>query len=372
MFTKKIHIGLPCLITPYGRGMDCNFQSILEDKIAYSSFPKSLYGEDFPLKSAGFISSDYYNNCNGSRSERLLHLLLEDFLKQYGKNPPIDACILLYKNLNCYEPIPHEVLTDQESVQKIFRQNNIHLSLNDIHIIDNTCTTGLTLMTYAAQGIETGLWKNVFVCAIDLIDPFVTYLLNSLGALGEESRPFDKDRQGFVKTESASCALITSDPRILHDQPLMNLLSFHQSNDAYRLTDGRDDCLFIAESMQVALKKSGLTEEKLAFIKAHGTGTQLNDLHEAEAIIKSFSRVQIPVTSLKGHLGHTTDASGLVENLLAAFALKKGIILKTAGCENNDSRLNILTKNLLPDSNYFLSNSFGFGGNNISAVFEVR
>lgn len=373
MFTKKIKIGYPEIITPYGQGMQLNFQSILDDKLAYKEFPKSLYGEDFPVESAGLLSQNIFAGySHWTKSEVLLHLLLTHFIKCSGAAVKIDACILLYKNLNCFDSIPVKLLTDQESVQEIFKHNNVKVDLENIHIIDNTCTTGLTLLTYAAQGIETGIWNNVFVCAIDLIDPFVVYLLNGLGALGKESRPFDKSRAGFVKTESASCALVTADSEILKEHHLMNLLSFHQSNDAFRLTDGRDDCLFISTTMKCALESSGLRESELAFIKAHGTGTQLNDQHEAAGILKSFQSKNIPVTSLKGHLGHTTDASGLVENLLAGFALKNKTILKTAGCEKTDFELNLVRKSQRSTSNYFLSNSFGFGGNNASAVFEVR
>lgn len=373
MFTQKIHIGFPGIITPYGQGMQLNLQSILDDKLAYKEFPKSLYGEDFPVKSAGILSENIFEGFSQwTKSEILLHLLLNEFIKNAGPSIKIDACLLLYKNLNCFDQKPNQLLTDQESVQEIFKHNNIKIDLKNIHIIDNTCTTGLTLLTYAAQGIESGLWKNVFVCAIDLIDPFVTYLLNGLGALGKESKPFDKNRAGFVKTESASCALVTSDSDVLKEDHLMNLLSFHQSNDAFRLTDGRDDCLFISTTMKSALERSGLKESDLAFIKAHGTGTPLNDLHESTGILKTFESKSIPVTSLKGHLGHTTDASGLVENLLAGLALKNKIILKTAGCEENDSGLNLIRKTEKSMTNYFLSNTFGFGGNNASAVFEIR
>lgn len=372
MKIKPAYIGSAFVITPFGIGLETNIQSILQGKIAYAPFVEKLYGKDFPLESAGLLKAEIFDSSSTdwTRSEVLLDLLLKEFFKNKKNKISLDACLLLYKNRNCYEPIQFP-LTDQASVKKIFLHNGIVLSDKKIHIIDNTCTTGLTLLTHAAQGIHAQLWKNVFVCAIDLIDPFVTYLLHGLGALSRDSRPFDIDRKGFVKTESASCALVSETKAVHEGHDLMNLISFHQSNDAYRLTDGRDDCTFISLTMKEAIRRSGLGENDLAFIKAHGTGTQLNDLHESKAILETFARKDILVTSLKGHLGHTTDASGLIENLLAGYALKKNKILYTNGCTTTDCGLNIVRETCESNSPYFLSNSFGFGGNNASAIFKI-
>lgn len=369
MQKKEVYIGYPELITPFGEGLEINFQAMLKGEKAYKPFPKKLYGEDFPLKSAGILADYTFSDAptDWTRSEKLLHRLVKNFLKN-KTSVEINSCLLLYKNHNCYEKIDFKnLLNDQESVQKVFNYNGISLTTDQIAIIDNTCTTGLTLLTHAIQGVQSGLWENVFVAAIDLVDPFVTYLLNGLGALGEVSKPFDKDRSGFVKTESASCTYISTEP----EKSLMSMLSYHQSNDAWRLTDGRDDCYYISHTMKKALELSGITEKDIAFIKAHGTSTQLNDLHEAHAILEVFKNKNIPVTSLKGHLGHTTDASGLVENLLAAYALKRNVIFKTEGCLNPDFKLNIIQETQKTQLPYFLSNSFGFGGNNASAIFKV-
>jgi 3-oxoacyl-[acyl-carrier-protein] synthase II len=153
----------------------------------------------------------------------------------------------------------------------------------------------------------------------------------------------------------------------------MSLVSFGQTSDAYRLTDGRDDAKYVIRAIELAITNSGLSKDQLAFVKAHGTSTVLNDRHEAMAIESVFEKNNIPVTSLKGHLGHTTDASGLIENLIAASFLKTGWILPTKNCfDSSEFNINIVKINpIQTSSRYFLSNSIGFGGYNSSAIIKI-
>lgn len=382
-------MGFANTITPFGMGLAVNQEAILSNKTAYSSFPKDRYGTDFPVTCAGLIPLSFYskNNCDSyTRSEQMLETLLKNTFSNLQIKTNIDAAFLLYKNIDGYDyqltnktNLSFFEKSDQDSAHKIFNNNNILINRDNIHIIDNTCTTGLTLLTYASQAIAAGLWKNVIVCTIDLIDPFVIYLLNGLGALAQSgndpskaSRPFDIARNGFVKTESGTIALLSDNQENLGGTALMKLVSFNQTNDAHRITDGRDDSHYIKLAMQTALDNSNLKPNDLAFIKAHGTGTKLNDQHEAKAIRDIFGDLNIPITSLKGHLGHTTDASGLIENLIVGYALKSGIILPTKNCENPEFELNIVRNNYRQTTlKFFQSNSFGFGGNNASAIFEV-
>lgn len=383
---QNIYIGQAELVTPFGHGLDQNFQAIMRGDEAYKAFPKERFGLDFPVSAAGFIPNDFYKERKKtcSRTDFLLDFLLKSFKKKTSKRK-FSSMLLLYANVDVFPvlemSLPYEFLlqTAEDSISKILEENQIQIDKKNIHIIDNTCTTGLTLMTFAAQGIAQGLWEDVLVCAIDLIVPNEAYLLEGLGAFAKgvegqaaRSRPFDMKRNGFIKTESASLAVVTSERSSLGNECLMKLKSFNQNNDGFKLTDGRDDVLFIKETIKRVLKGAGVNESDLAFIKAHGTATKLNDEHEAKAINDIFPGALIPVTSLKGHLGHTTDASGLVENLIAGYALQKKIILPTKNCDQLAFELNIVKEPMREvKSKLFLSNSFGFGGNNASAIFEV-
>ncbi len=382
-------IGYADVISPLGWGVDNNIEKILSGKSAYTKFNSSEYGEDFPVKYWGnipldLIAQNQYEDY--SKSELILDQLLKR-LPFNKKEITIDAIFLLYKNLNAFEFYRNKGLkqknffikNDQLSVSSLLKKNGINIPFDKIHIIDNTCCTGLTLLTNATQGVSANIWNNVLVCAIDLMDPYVLFSLNGIGAFpqvdiepDQASRPFDIQRNGFVKTESGSIALVTKNKNQLNNTDFMKIVSFNQTNDAYRMTDGREDTLYIRLAMESAISRSGLSYEQIGFIKAHGTGTLLNDLNEANAIDKVFNDYHIPVTSLKGHLGHTTDASGLIENIIAGQSLKKGFILPTKNYVASEFKINIVKeKTFINHTPYFLSNSFGFGGNNISAVIEV-
>lgn len=384
------YVGNAKYLTPFGWGEESNLESILDGKIAYSDLSlKQKYGDDFPVGSAGFIPDSFFyqKKEQQTRIDYIFDRLLKSMIQGKNKNIKYDNIFIYYKNVELFlrktqlGACEFIYKTNEQTVQEILKSNGIEIELENIYIIDNTCATGLTLLGFASQGIFQGLWSNSLVCSIDLIESHKIYMLDRLGALSRHeknllamSRPFDERRNGFIKTESASIAVVSSDNSVFGDECLMKIRSFSQNNDGYKLTDGRDDALYIKEAMANALKNAELTGKDLAFIKAHGTATKLNDEHEAKAISELFPDLykEIPITSLKGHLGHTTDASGLIENLIAADALKKGIILPTKNCEQLAFDLNIVRNPMREvKSKFFLSNSFGFGGNNASAVFEV-
>jgi 3-oxoacyl-(acyl-carrier-protein) synthase len=386
---KETFIGYADIISPFGQGLEINFNSILSGNSAYSAISKDRYGDDYPVSIAGFLPQSLFENNDNeyvSRSEQILDRLLKTTIVNSSMKTKIDAAFFLYKNVNSYEFYLNSKkrnsffdMCDQDSVFKIFKKNNIIISPDNIHIIDNTCTTGLTLLTHASQGISAGLWNNCLVCAIDLIDPLSMFLLNSLGALSPSNedpakalRPFDVNRNGFVKTESGSIAVISGNAENLDNTAFMKLISFNQSNDAFRITDGREDAKYLKFSMEKAFDESHLKIDDLAFIKTQGIGTKLNDQFEAKAIKEILKESKVPVTSLKGHLGHTADASGLLEGLIAGYALKKGIILPVKNCFDLEFNLNIVKDYPIKTNlNYFLTNSSGFGGNNASAVFGI-
>ena len=261
------------------------------------------------------------------------------------------------------------------------KSKGIHLKKNDVAIIDNSCTSGNCVLGFAHQGIKLGMWESCLVVTVDLVDYYNLLILNGLGVLSNSSldpqtasRPFDKNRNGFVKSDGAAAALVCNETYAkrnrLTEKPI-EILSFTQSADAYRLTDGRDDVESIMYAMKSALNLARLTPDDIAFIKAHGTGTKLNDEHEAKAIKKIFStcKAPVPILGMKGHIGHVTDASGLVETLIAGEAAQRGTILPTKNCEEPEFELDIVQKpRAINGKKYFMSNTVGFGGNNSSLI----
>lgn len=354
-----------------------------------------IFGGDYPIPYAGFFEELPFQNeysFFNSRPVSLLRKLIENLSYKIDfRSTKIDHVIALFspyglaelgsfinfkgynKNLDFYYNLAPEVI-----IQQTLGSYGAQINTSDIAIIDNTCTSGNSVLGIAYQGVKLDVWKNCLVLAIDPVDLYSMCLLKSLGALSlnqsiaeNASRPFDKNRDGFVKSDGAAIALVSCSKIHKNDA---EILSFSQTADAYKLTEGADDASAIKSAIKIAMQEAGVRIEDIAFIKAHGTATKLNDQHEAKAIQDLFykNNYRIPVTSLKGHLGHTTDASGLVETILAAEMLKQKVVPFTLNCDDPEYDLDIVTDlRVEKNKNLFISNTSGFGGNNSSLVIKI-
>jgi 3-oxoacyl-[acyl-carrier-protein] synthase II len=191
------------------------------------------------------------------------------------------------------------------------------------------------------------------------------------------SRPFDRDRDGFVLSEGARILVLEE---ISHAQKrganiYAELLGYSATDDGYHITAPLPDGNGAAATMELALADAGLPKEKIDYINAHGTGTELNDVAESAAIKHVFGQraYKIPVSSTKSSLGHLLGASGAVELIICVKAIGESVIPPTINLENQDERCD-LKMDFVPlkarkaKVNVALSNSFGFGGHNACLV----
>lgn len=191
------------------------------------------------------------------------------------------------------------------------------------------------------------------------------------------SRPFDKDRDGFVMGEGAGFIMLET---LEHAQArgariYAELVGVGASDDAFHMTAPRDDAKGMIASMRRALEDAGVSPEAVDHINAHGTSTHLNDLCETNAIKQVFGQhaYDMAICSTKSQTGHLLGAAGGVEAVFSVLALHTGIVPGTINYTTPDPEcdLNYMTKGpqqLNPE--YALSNSFGFGGTNGSLLFK--
>jgi len=201
------------------------------------------------------------------------------------------------------------------------------------------------------------------------------------GALSEKnneprkaSRPFAKDRDGFVIAEGAAVLVLEEMERALARGARIyaELAGYGTSSDASHQT--RPDSEGEALAINRALKDANVQDSDVHYINAHATSTPLGDAAESEAIRKIFGRKadEIPVSSCKSMLGHMIGAAGAVEAAITAFSIYKGIITPTINLEipDPDCNLHFATSVIQRDINIALSDSFGFGGVNAVLVFK--
>ena len=191
------------------------------------------------------------------------------------------------------------------------------------------------------------------------------------------SRPFDKNRDGFVLAEGAGVLILEeeSHARKRGAKIYAELLGYGATDDGYHITAPLPDGDGAARTMKMALSDAELDPEKIDYINAHGTGTELNDLAESSAIRTVFGShaAKLAVSSTKSCLGHLLGASGAVELVVCAKTITDSIIPPTINLENPDERCGA-DMNFVPlkpqetKVNYALSNSFGFGGHNACLV----
>ena len=191
------------------------------------------------------------------------------------------------------------------------------------------------------------------------------------------SRPFDKDRDGFVMGEGAGIVVLES---LEHAQKrgakiLAEVVGYGGSNDAFHITSPAEDGSGAAYAMEMALKDAGIAPEKIDYINAHGTSTHHNDLFETMAVKKALGdhAYKVKINSTKSMIGHLLGAAGGVEFIACVKSIEEGYVHPTVGLETPGEGCDLdytMGEGVPMDIHYALTNSLGFGGVNASLVIK--
>jgi 3-oxoacyl-[acyl-carrier-protein] synthase II len=191
------------------------------------------------------------------------------------------------------------------------------------------------------------------------------------------SRPFDKDRDGFVMGEGASVLVLEEYGRAQARGAKIyaEIAGYGTTNDAFHMTAPRPDGSQAARSMQLALDDANLSPGEIGYVNTHGSSTPLNDSTETIAIKKVLGdhAYKVPLSGTKGYYGHALGASGAIEAAICALALEHEWLPPTVNLQVADEACDL---NFLPGTGrkerveHILSNSFGFGGINAALVLR--
>lgn len=191
------------------------------------------------------------------------------------------------------------------------------------------------------------------------------------------SRPFDRDRDGFVAGEGAGALILEDwDHAVQRGAKIYaEMVGGGMAADAYHLTGTPPDGFGAALGMQKALADAQLLPSDIDYINAHATSTAQGDLSELTAIHTVFDTLPIAVSATKSMTGHLLGAAGAVESIITIMAIQDGIVPPTINTEHLDDQIVnkdqiVLGKSLKKTIRYALNNTFGFGGHTASTIFK--
>jgi 3-oxoacyl-[acyl-carrier-protein] synthase II len=247
------------------------------------------------------------------------------------------------------------------------------------------CAAGAHAVGDAFKLIQTGRADAMITGGVEsVVSASAVAGFNAMKALStrnsepqKASRPFDRDRDGFVIGEGSGILILEDLEKALERGARIyaEMIGFGMSGDGYHMTSPSPDGDGAARCIQAALDDAGVTPAQVDYINAHGTSTQLNDYYETLAVKSVFKEhaYSVPISSTKSMTGHLLGGAGGIETVFTALAIKDGIIPPTINLDHPDERCDL---DYVPhharkqDLEIAMTNSFGFGGTNAALVLK--
>jgi len=247
----------------------------------------------------------------------------------------------------------------------------------------SACASSGHSLGFAFDEIRRGRQSRMFVvgaedCDFHSIVPFCGMRALSLEADPTiASRPFDRNRKGFVSTGGATVLVLESEEEVSRRDvdPIAEIVGWGQASDGHNVAISHPEGIGLSDAMGRALSDAQVKPSDIGYINAHATATPIGDLSEIKAIKRIFGNDGggIPVSSTKGLTGHGLSLSSAMEAGFCCLALHHGILPGSANIDELDpdaEGLNIITESVESKPDYVLTNSSGFGGANVSVVLK--
>lgn len=266
---------------------------------------------------------------------------------------------------------PHDFHYSKQELGNTSEFIRRYLNINGpSYSISTACSSSGRVFISAKRLLKAGIVDAVLVGGADTICALTLNGFNSLEALSNTlCRPFDENRNGINIGESAAFMLLSKEAPANDDNPIA-LLGVGDSSDAHHISAPHPEGDGAVQAMEKALTDAGMEPEDIGYINAHGTATPLNDRMESKAICRVFSQ-SVPVSSTKPLTGHTLGAASATEAAIAWHILKHDLLLPTQHCQSKaaDIEVTLVENKTKLNGKAILSNSFAFGGNNVSLIF---
>jgi 3-oxoacyl-[acyl-carrier-protein] synthase-1 len=244
---------------------------------------------------------------------------------------------------------------------------------SNVTTISTACSSSANAMMLGARMLRSGMADSILAGGMDAISRISLNGFNSLEILSPTGcRPFDQQRNGVTIGEGAAFLVLETEKAAAGKTIYGEIAGYANRNETFHQTASSPDGEGIAMAMRQALDAAGIQPAAIDYINAHGTGTQINDLSEGNAIGIVFGENIPPVSSTKAYTGHTLAAAGAVEAVLSLLSMKEQTLLPNLGLENIMIELPFVPQREMKkaDIQYILSASLGFGGANSALIIK--
>lgn len=270
----------------------------------------------------------------------------------------------IFQNMNC---------TVNMNISTIFKLKGINFTLSA------ACASGSHSIGMGYLLIKQGLQERVICGGAQEINPTAMGSFDGLSVFSikestptKASKPFDRDRDGLIPSGGAATVILESyESAIKRGAPILGeLIGYGFSSNGDHLSNPNLDGQL--RSLNMALKQANIFADKIDYVNAHATSTPAGDSIEAQAIYDVFGG-KVPVSSTKSMTGHECWMAGASEIIYSMLMMNNDFIAPNINFENPDeisAKINIIAETKQQEINYFLSNSFGFGGTNSSLIIK--
>ena len=407
---KRVVVTGMGMVSPLGIGVKENWEAICQGKSGLGLITR-FDTTDFPSKIAGevkgFNPEDYVDKKETKKMDIFIHyalasgmMALKDSQLKIDESNADRVGVLVGAGLGGLSTIEkyHTILLEQgpKKISPFFIPMLIvNLAPGQISIyfgargpnssVVTACATGNHSIGEAARIIQRGDADAMIAGGAEsTITPLAVGGFSSMRALSTRnseperaSRPFEKDREGFVIAEGAGLLLLEElEHARKRGAPIhAEIIGFGCNGDAYHISAPSPNGIGAARCMEVAMKDAKINYTDIDYINAHGTSTPLNDMSETMAMKTVFKEraKKMPVSSTKSMTGHLLGAAGGVEAVYSILAIKHGIIPPTINYETPDPECDLdYVPNVPREAKVrtVMSNSFGFGGTNATLIFR--
>lgn len=372
---KKVYITSTSCLSSVGADKHLTWQGIQEGQSGIKKVRQLGFIEDiYAGQIADEVIDTQWNKLNISgvftRLEKMLIIALKPLIDQ---NKPTDTSQLILAttkgNINDLVNTGAKGADINDMIQRIadlfgFKTTPI--------VVCNACVSGILAVSVGKRMIQMGVCEDAYVIAGDELTPFVVSGFNSFQAMSDEPcKPFDANRKGVTLGEATAAVHLSADR--LEGDTVFEVIGEASIADANHISGPSRTGEGLYQSIQGALRESGITAEQIDLVSAHGTATNYND--EMESI--AFDRCElasVPTHSLKGYFGHTLGAAGLLELVVVIESMLHNQLVVSKGYEvSGVSRpLNIITTTSELSLNIALKTASGFGGSNTALLIAKR